>query len=287
MFKLTSRYAVFHQIQQLDPRTDHQRIVFLVGAYEFPFVTQRSLEMALFRTFAVPSIAKLLDETGAFMHSGQKRYDDTALMIAMIAESGYDSEIGRAAIRHMNQLHRRYSISNDDYLYVLSTFVFEPIRWNHALAWRRSTEKERLANFYFWREIGRRMNIQAIPETIEELERFNMDYEQRHFQPNPYSHRVGSASVAVFTRWFPPLLRPIVREVIYALLDDSLLEAFGFPKPAGSLRRLLFGLMRLRARFVRWMPPRRKPFLFTQRPVRTYPQGFSLDQLNQTGTPDA
>jgi hypothetical protein len=273
------RYKIFKDIQQLDPLTDHQRIVFLVGAYEFPFVTQRSLEFALFRTFASPRIAKLLDETGAFMHSGQKRYDDTALMISMIAENGYDSEKGRAAIRLMNGRHRPYPISNEDYLYVLSTFVFEPIRWNHRMAWRPSTEKERLANFYFWREVGRRMNIKDLPETIEAFERFNMDYEQQHFRPNPYSQRVGSASVRVFTRWFPAFLRPMVRECIYALLDDPLLEAFGFPKPAGWLRTLLLRLLRLRALLVRHlMPPRRKPFLFTERPSRSYPDGFTLNQ---------
>lgn len=29
----------------------------------------------------------------------------------------------------MNQMHRGYSISNDDMLYVLSVFVVVPIRW--------------------------------------------------------------------------------------------------------------------------------------------------------------
>ena len=36
----------------------------------------------------------------------------------------------------MNRMHGRYAISNDDYLYVLSTFVLVPIRWNHAYGWR-------------------------------------------------------------------------------------------------------------------------------------------------------
>jgi hypothetical protein len=280
------RFAIYRQIQALDPVTDHQQIVYLVGAYEFPFVTQRSLEMALFRTYAVPSIARLLDQTGAFQHAGQKRYDDTALLISMIAENGYDSEAGRAAIRRMNQMHRRYTISDDDYLYVLSTFIFEPIHWNHRLAWRRSTEKERLANYYFWREVGKRMNIKDIPETIEEFERFSTDYEAQHFRPNPYSQRVAAQSIAVFTNWFPAPLRPLVRECIYALLDDGLREAFGFPKASGALRRVLLWGMRARAGLVRWlMPPRTAPFLFTKRPIRSYPGGFQPDRLELVGTP--
>jgi hypothetical protein len=54
------------EILRLDPVRDDQRIVYLDTYYEFPFDTTRSLEFALFRTFAVPSIGGLLDETGEF-----------------------------------------------------------------------------------------------------------------------------------------------------------------------------------------------------------------------------
>jgi hypothetical protein len=42
------------EILRLDPIADHRRIVLLDVCYEFPFDTTRSLELALFRTFAVP-----------------------------------------------------------------------------------------------------------------------------------------------------------------------------------------------------------------------------------------
>jgi hypothetical protein len=42
----------------------------------------------------------------------------------------------------MNALHGRFRIANEDFLYVLSTFVFEPIRWNQRFGWRRMTEFE-------------------------------------------------------------------------------------------------------------------------------------------------
>ncbi len=47
-------------IAALDPVRDHLKIVQWVGEYEFPFETQRSLEFALFRTFA----AHLLQREG-------------------------------------------------------------------------------------------------------------------------------------------------------------------------------------------------------------------------------
>lgn len=68
--------AILRQIQQLDPERDHQRIVWLSKCFDFPFDTVRALEFALFRTFAVPSIAALLDRTGEFQRAAQKRYDD-------------------------------------------------------------------------------------------------------------------------------------------------------------------------------------------------------------------
>lgn len=78
-------------------------------------------------------------------------------------EWGYDSPRGRSALRRMNQLHGRFQIANLDFLYVLSTFVFEPIRWNARFGWRAMCGQERLAMFYFWREVGGRMNIKDIP----------------------------------------------------------------------------------------------------------------------------
>ena len=151
------RYAIRNQIQQLDPEKDHQRIVFLSTCHDFPFDTTRALEFALFRTFGVPAISSLLDQTGEFRHRAQKRYDDTDIIVSELMEWGYDSDRGQLAILRMNQLHGRFLIPNEDFLYVLSTFVFEPIRWNVRFGWRLLCEEERLAYFLFWREVGHRM----------------------------------------------------------------------------------------------------------------------------------
>ena len=88
-----SRYL--REIRRLDPVADHSRIVYLDTCFEFPWDTTRSLELALFRTFAVPSIAALLDTTGEFGRAPQKRYDDTDLILSTIVEAGYDSEAGK------------------------------------------------------------------------------------------------------------------------------------------------------------------------------------------------
>ncbi len=272
-----SRYAVLEQIRRLDPQRDHARIVYLSTCYDFPFDTTRALEFALFRTFAVPSIAELLDRTGEFTRRAGKRYDDTDILVSELIEHGYASDRGRRALRRINQLHGRFAISNDDYLYVLSTFVYEPIRWNARFGWRPLCEEERLAYFLFWREVGRRMNIRDVPEEFDAFERFNRDYERRHFRYSEASRRVGTATRELFVSWFPQAPGALVRWAIHALLDDPLREAFGFPPAPGPVRALTPLAMRLRARLLRWLPARRRPRLRTSQRRDLYPGGYRIE----------
>ena len=274
-----SRYAVLHAIERLDPEKDHQRIIFLSTCYDFPFDTTRALEFALFRTFCIPSISALLDRTGEFSQRPQKRYDDTDIIVSELLEWGYDSERGKRALRRLNQLHGRFTIANEDFLYVLSTFIFEPIRWNERFGWRLLCEQERLGYFYFWREVGRRMNIRDIPVGYDDFERFNKDYEREHYRFTEANRRVGAATRELFASWFPRFLAPVVRSAIYALLDYRLIESFGFPQPSRLMRRLVPGALRLRARFVRLLPPLKEPRLRTEMGHPTYPQGYVIEHL--------
>ena len=273
------RNRILKLIETLDPRADHQQIVFLSTCYDFSFDTTRALEFALFRTYCVPSISALLDQTGEFGKRGQKRYDDTDIIISELMENGYDSEHGKRALRRMNQMHGRFDIANDDFLYVLSTFIYEPIRWNARFGWRVMCEKERLAFFYFWREVGQRMGICAIPDNYDAFEQFNGEYERTQFRYTEANHRVGSATREVFVGWFPRVFAPLVRMAIYALLDDPLVEAFGFPRSSPLMRGFVVASMRLRARFLCLLPPRKHPYLRTRGKHRSYPAGYTIEGL--------
>jgi hypothetical protein len=281
------RHTILDAIRRLDPRREDQRIVFLSTCYEFPFDTTRSLELALFRTFCVPSISGLLDRTGEFARGAQKRYDDTDLIVSSLMEWGYDSDRGQRALRRMNQLHGRFAISNEDFLYVLSTFVFEPIRFNARFGWRPMCEQERLAMFYFWREVGRRMGMKDLPTDYESFERYNIAYERRHYRYAESNHRVGTATLEMFASWFPSWTRPAVRSAMYALMDTPVIEGFGFPRPSERMRRLVAGALKLRARALRWLPPRRRPRFRTLTPNRTYPNGYRIEELGPARVPAA
>lgn len=276
------RYDNLRRIQQLDPKKDAAEIYMLMGCYEFPWDQIRSLEVALYRTYCIPSISALLEKTGEFEHRTQKRYDDTSIIVAEMSAFGYNSERGKDAQRRMNRIHKQYDISNDDYLYVLSTFIYEPIRWNARFGWRKMCENEKLAAYYCWREIGRRMNIKDIPDSFEAFEQYNINYEREHFRYAESNQHIGEYTRDLFLSWFglPKPISKLFRPVLYALLDDSMLDAFGFPHPPQFLRTLLAASLKTRAFALRFFPPRKKPFLYTEDAKhREYPDGHKLTDL--------
>ena len=264
---------------ELDPRRDCERIARELGTIVFPWDTTRSLELALFRTFASPRIGGLLHRTGEFEARPQKRYDDTDLIVSEIVEHGYSSERGGRAIARMNALHARFRIDNDEFLYVLSTFVFEPIRWNARYGWRRMTGLERLGWFWFWRGVGERMNIRDLPDDCEAFERYSRGYEAEHFRYTDANRGVAVAPREMFAGWFPRPLRPLVRWSIHGLLDEPLLRAFGMAPAPRWLSRAAELALRARARALRALPKRRQPRLRTRIARQDYPQGYRIETL--------
>jgi ER-bound oxygenase mpaB/B'/Rubber oxygenase, catalytic domain len=267
------------EIRTLDPVRDCRRIVFLDSFCEFPFDTTRSLELAFFKTFAVPSIAELLASTGEFVERGQKRYDDTDLLISAFSEDGWDGALGKRALRRMNQIHARFEIANEDYLYVLSAMVLEPLRWNERFGRRRMLEVEREAQLAFWREIGRRMAIRDIPGSLAELDRYNVEFERARFARTDAGVRLAHAQRDVFLGWFPGLPKSVGSRAISALLDDRLLDLLDLVRVSPLERVGAERALRLRARAVALLPARRRPRLRTTMRRRSYPDGYRIEEL--------
>jgi hypothetical protein len=274
------------EIRTLDAERDCRRIVFLDTFHVFPFDTTRALELAFFKTFAVPTIAERLRSTGEFTERGQKRYDDTDLLISAFSQDGWDGELGKRALRRMNQVHSRFPIANDDYIYVLSSLVLEPMRFNARFGWRRRIETEQQAHYYFWREIGRRMGIREIPDSLAELERYNLAYERERFARTEAGCQLAQAQRDVFLAWFPWVPHRLGARAISALLEEHVVEALGLVRPTRVERRLAAGALRLRSRVVRVLPARRQPHLRTELRRRSYPTGYTIEGLGPPSKAD-
>ena len=201
------------------------------------------------------------------------------MLISEFVEEGYDSVRGRAAIRQMNRLHQRFTISNDDYLYVLSTFVFTPIYFHRQFGWRTPTQHENIANFTFWHEVGKRMNIEHLPATIEEFEAFHRAYERDHFVYADTNRQIADYTIAVFCSWYPAFLSPLVRQIIYTFMDEPLRQAFGYPKGNPVLKFFVHGALKVGSVIMRYMPPRKTPYSNRTRKILSYPKGYEIEQL--------
>ncbi|WP_323378027.1 oxygenase MpaB family protein [Streptomyces smaragdinus] len=283
------RYDRLAEIRRLDPERDFLTIYRLSATYEFPWDYTRALELALYRTYAVPSIGRLLAETAELTDRSQRRYDDTSLLLDAVVEHGFDSESGRTAIRRINRMHHSYDISDDDMRYVLCTFVVMPARWLDAYGWRPLSDHERRATAAYYRVLGRHMGIKRIPETFSEFETFLDSYESAHFGWDPGARRVSDATITLMTSRYPRFLAPLLRTGVLALLDDPLRRAFRYSRPSPVARALTRSTLRLRARALRLFPPRSHPHYARQNPeIKSYPgypDGYHLAELGTFPTP--
>jgi hypothetical protein len=271
---------VRRDIAALDPQRDCQRIVQLLVQYEFPWDVQRALELALFHTYGSSSVARVLDRSGEFGRRGQKRYDDTRLLIAHFMEVGWGSEEGARAIAQMNHIHSFFRISNDDYLFVLWTFIDFPVQWLHDFGWRAFTAHERAAWFEFWCEIGRRMGLRDIPASKAAFDAFVQAYEARAFEPNDESHRVAAATLRVLESWLPRPLRVFVKPTVLSLVRPQLLPAIGFASPPHWVPRAVRAALKARARLKRYVSLERQPTGIQGSPNRTYPgNAYEIEEL--------
>lgn len=268
------------QIQALNPETDHEKISFLLSCHVFPWDLERSLEFALFRTFAVPSISGILAQTGEFVQRPRKRYDDTELILFEILEHGMNSLRGKRAIRRMNSMHGRFDISNEDFVYVLSTFIFEPIRWVEKYGYRPMTEVEKQGVFKNYLELGIRMNLKNVPKSFGEFEAYNVNYEAEHFRFAESNRIIADKTIDLLLGFYlPKWLFWLGRPFVFALLDDPLREALGIRKVSNLRKWLMKKGLGLHAFFHKIQSEPLQPVLGTQRKRPSYPEGYRIEEL--------
>ena len=276
------------RIRQLDPDVEFAEIYRIMVAHEFPWDMTQSLRLALYRTYALPSIARLLASTGEFQERTHKRFADTGLILDAVVEHGFASATGRGAIRRMNQMHGAYAISNDDMRYVQSTFVVVPIRWIDRFGWRPLSEAERRASANYYRELGRHMNIKDSPITHQEFAAYLDAYEREHFAYSSDGRAVSDATLSLMIGFYPRPLRPLIRRATLALLDPPLRDAFGYPDQGRMTGALAAAGLRARAVVERRLPPRRRPrYSRHMREFAIYPDGYTVDRLGTFPSVDA
>ncbi|GJJ12690.1 hypothetical protein Clacol_006934 [Clathrus columnatus] len=246
---IQNQYSRIWKEGKLEPE-QAQEIIQNYLFYEHPIIIQLGTQSALIKVYALPSFARLLVRTGQLKSpdSISKRVADTATLIATwlscpLIRPGTSSDPdsdprGAIAVARVNYLHRKYKISNDDFLYNLGLFIQEPLDWVARYDWRRPDDLERDATFIFWKEIGMRMGIQNIWGDRKEMVEWIKEYENLHLVPSSDSEILANTTISFFLRRFPAVLgiRPFFRNIALTLLADRHRTTMGLPDPPRIFR---------------------------------------------------
>ncbi|KAF1814269.1 hypothetical protein P152DRAFT_465172 [Eremomyces bilateralis CBS 781.70] len=252
----------------------------MLGEYEFPFMGQKALQFALFRTYGIPTISKLLVDTKQLSDvslASKQRYADTEVLIGEFVINPPDSERTINAISRMNYLHSGYrksgKISNDDLLYTLSLFALEPIKFVGMYEWRGNSELEKCAVGVFWKAIGDAQGIsfEALRrfhmgwkdglEWLEDVQEWATKYEQQHMVPSEYNKKTADETVRILVYDVPGPLKWIGNQFVSCLMDEKLRTAMMYPPPYAPLKFTVDTGLLVRKYFLRYLAlPRIIPF---------------------------
>lgn len=250
---------------------------------EFPFTMTKALQFALFRTYGIPTISKLLVQTKQLSDTryAPRRYTDTEVLIQDFIGNAPDSERANAAIARMNYLHSLYrnsgKISNDDMLYTLALFALEPRNWANRYEWRKLDALEICAIGTFWKSIGDAMDIsyEALPgskdgwkdgiQWFEEIESWSDAYEKRYMVPHEDNKKTADETTAMLLYDAPKSLHPAGFRVVSALMDDRLRKAMMYPEPPAGLVTAIDVAFKIRAFLLRHFALPRPYFLRQQK----------------------
>lgn len=137
-----------------DPATEWGAIYRDSIFLHFGKAAQYGLQLAFYRTLAIPTIAKVLVESGRLENDSDKRVFDTNPIMLELNWDEPDGERGRKMNSAINRAHRGWSISDEDYRYVLFSFIATPYRYLADFGWRRPLMVEMDASHMFYQQLG-------------------------------------------------------------------------------------------------------------------------------------
>lgn len=273
---------------------------------EFPFTFEKSLQFALFRTYGIPTISKLLVQTSQLSEesTATKRYADTALLLAEFLEYHPTSTRSIEAIGRMNYIHSRYQksgkILDNDLLYTLALFAGEPARWIDRYEWRKLEDFEKCAIGTFWKAIGDAMGIGYENlrggggggegwtdglQWLEEISEWSAKYEKKYMVPDRNNHKTAEQTIAILLYSIPGFVKGEGRRIVSALMDDRLRTAMMLEKPSKFYFVLVSALFTVRKFVLRYLMLPRPQFLRVHNTTREPSQAGTYYVLNYVAHP--
>lgn len=235
-------YEIRRQIAVLDPVADNEeaaRLTFEV-LYGDPIGVHAAYLIGFSRQVAVPGIARVIYRGGENLRDVARRTDDTLTLFGAFFRWGHSSPRGRAAIARMEQIHKRFPITDEQKRYTLATLIFEAERIGRHLGFDPFTADQREASWRFWRGVAEQMPLGGLPATADELRRWMLEYEREHWRYTDDGRRVVDRFFEDWTtRWFPRPARGVGRQVLLALMGEDLRAVLRLEDPSRRVEWLL------------------------------------------------
>lgn len=249
--------------------------------HTFPFEFKWGHATTLYRTFAVPRMAKLLVETGETERDTEKRQLDTGLLMYELFTAGFDSDRGKEVVRAVNRMHHRWPIENEDYVYTLAAFVVVPTRFIDKHGWRKTSEAERAIIAAWYGELGRLMGLRDLPEHYDDYVALFDKYEDENLAYSPEGERLMAKTGEALQALFPPPLQALYGIINRLLLGERLCRCLGLEPPGTAAQAIFDAVLAARATLARlgMLPPRRPVFQPGRSAGTVYPSGYELSDL--------
>ena len=250
--------------------TEAHEIQSEVAEAEFPALFERGLQLALFRTYGIPSISKLLAQTAQLstIENVGKRYADTAVIIIEIYSNPPTHMRSLEAFARLNYLHGHYlkqgRISNDDMLYTLALFMNHPCEWINRYEWRPMTDLEICAVATFHKSMGEAMHIDfgVLPgsktgwtdglQFYKELDTWAKGYEAKYMAPHKDNYDVAIRTKDLLLSTVPRFTHGLVGQMMSTAMDDRLRQAIMFEEPHPTVVKIYNSIMSTRRFLLRY-----------------------------------
>lgn len=265
---------------------------------EFPFMFMKGIQLALFRTYAIPSISSLLVRTTLLSNSATipKRYTDTEALFIEFTLREWGSTSWLRGMARTKAIHAGYrkagKVTDADMLYTIAALATQPPALITQWEWRDLTDTERCAIGVLYRGITEALDVPweeylrpftSPPPSLDEtkpkplqltsgldfyhaLLSWQSSYEGIYMRPHPANHTLAVAAIDLLLLVAPTAaLKSLGKAVLTTLMDQPLRNAMSLPAPNQVICALVSAALNTRAFILRHITLPRPYFLRIQR----------------------
>lgn len=259
-----------------DPIDNYVRLV----QHELSAEAFAGFQLAFMRPFAVPHLADILASSGSMQRDAYRRAYTTGLMMYEVIDGRLETSRALRIIAAINHAHRGLPATNEDFAYVLDSFIVVVTRHMDQMGWRTTTESERIATWRFYCRLADMMNIADPPDSFDHASERLDRYEAAHVRPSSTTRELGAATLSILMERLPRVIRPFAPQFFSVQLGaPRVAEALELPMVKSPVRGFVRGAGAVHGRLQAKRHATTPFFVPGQAAGRIFPDGYTLEEL--------